>query len=332
MDLRLRTSSALRPLATPARELSHDCAELWIATAFVSDAALSDVVKSALDNGARVRFLTGTFGNVTRLRTFKRLWDWSKRGQLDARVWPGDFHAKLALWRGSRSACCWIGSANLTDRGLQNDGELVAEISGRWDDARFRAVRRSFNAEWSRARALDADFLKTYREAPRVASLLTGRARTPPRARRTRVRSGRALLVVSIGFHYADDSAVAQRVTARLAGTDTWYRSRNRVLQHVKAGQHCLLADGVDKTLRVAVVTDTAKDGNARVIAYEPLKGSGERSSTRRLRMALEKLGMQPTSKAFRTQWLDPDVAGDVIGTIFGSALRKRFDREISGS
>lgn len=97
MKLATRKSTPLQPIAERARALSGKCAEFWVATAFVSDAAVDDVVGTALDAGAAVRFLTGTFGNVTRLRTFRKLHRLARVPQMDARVWEGDFHAKLYL-------------------------------------------------------------------------------------------------------------------------------------------------------------------------------------------------------------------------------------------
>jgi HKD family nuclease len=333
MELRILKSSPLRPLARHARRLSEGCDELLVATAFVSDAALADVVGSALDHDAHVRFLTGTFGNVTRLRTFKRLWRFSQLGPLQARIWPGDFHAKLLLWRTGTSGNCWIGSSNLTDRGLENEGELVAAIAGRWQSPQFRKLRRAFAAEWARAYVLDEAFLRRYREASRVGKLLKGQRRTQPRTqahkRRAPSRTAHRLIVLPVGMHYDDDSAAARRIGARLGGTaDAWYRSGTPDLRHVRDGQHCLLADGVDNTLQLIRVTDTAKDGRGYVIAYEPFSRNSECKSTRSMKTKLIRLGLSPTKSSFRTKWLGHDTAARVVEAIYGPRMRLRFERE----
>jgi HKD family nuclease len=334
MKITTRTSSPLRPIASYARALSESCDELWVATAFVSDAALNDVVATALQNGASVRFVTGTFGNVTRHRTFKRLWTWSQKQKLEARVWAGDFHAKLALWRIGSSAHCWIGSANLTDRGLQAEGELVAELVGPWAGRTIQAFSHAFLAEWQRAEQLDAAFLKRYREAPRASGLLHGKSMAPhrsPKAHRKRTRTNDALVVLPVSRYFADDGPVVKRISAQLDGTaDSWYRSNAPSARSIGPGQWCLVADSIAESLDLAIATDTLRDGKGRVIAYQLASARSSRPMDRKCRTALRKLGLKPTSTSFRMQWLGDEAALTLVEAVFGKKLRSALAADLA--
>ncbi len=70
MAFRVLKNTPLRPLADQLRALTQHADAVWIATAFVSQVAVEDIIGSAITAGTTVRFLTGTFGNVTRRRTF----------------------------------------------------------------------------------------------------------------------------------------------------------------------------------------------------------------------------------------------------------------------
>jgi hypothetical protein len=298
------------------------------------DVALAHVVGPAIDREARVRFLTGTFGNVTRLRTFKRLWRWSQRERLKARIWHSDFHAKLTLWRTGANGHCWIGSSNLTDQGLEREGELIAEITAPWDSVQFRKLKRAFDAEWANAVELDQAFLRSYQEAPRVGKLLNGRARTRPlsrsRKRRAPTRSSRQLLVLPVRHHHEPDGITAQRIDAMLGGSATsWYRAATDTLRYVKVGQLCLIVDAVDKTLELVAATDTGKDRRAHVVAYDPVIRNATRPATPSVMAKLTKLGLTPTTNAFRTKWLSRAAAADVVEAIYGRRFRLRYERDL---
>ncbi len=184
----LRQSSPLSSLADAAQEFSAKCDELWVATAFVDELAVKHVIGPAVaehanrgGKAAKVRFLTGTFGQVTRHRTFARLERLVRKGAIEARVWEGEFHIKLFIWRFGARVVAWIGSANLTAGGLQREGELVLQLTGRWAETRHKRIRSPFEREWQRARALDASFLASYKESPRSGWLL-GAASSKPRS------------------------------------------------------------------------------------------------------------------------------------------------------
>ena len=331
MKLTTRRSSPLKPLAESARLLCRDADELWVATAFVSDSALSDVVKRALDSGASVRFLTGTFGRDTRLRTFRHLHRMAKATRLEARIWDGDFHGKLFVWRKGSSGTVWVGSANLTDRGLTADGELVAEVKAAWESAPIRSLRKGFEFEWNRASLLDEAFLRKYKEAPRTWRLSQGSRRghrTAPRARPGRRRG--AMLVATVHRHYAEKSAAAERVYALLGNTaNAWYRSSLLKLRSTKPGDLCLRLDAVDGTAAVVRITDHKRDGRGWVIAHEPFTTKADPSLNASLRGRLTKAGLRPTRKGFRSAWLPAVEAGQVVEALYGRRLRTKFEKDL---
>ncbi len=172
MKTNVLRSSPLKPLAERMRKLAMGCEEFWIATAFVSAEAVDDVMGASLASGARVRLVTGTFGNSTRKATFKKLYDLTNQTKLEALVWVceahSNFHGKLYLWRMPRNqGIAWIGSANFTRGGLVNQGEFVLEMRGAWDSGPMKQLRAAFEAEWTLGSPLTAKFLAGYKQAPR---------------------------------------------------------------------------------------------------------------------------------------------------------------------
>lgn len=328
MHLKALTSTPLRPISTRARSLSVTCDELLIATAFVSTDAVSDVIGSALENGGAVRFITGTFGRMTRLATFRHIHRLASSRDLAARVWSTignrDLHVKLFIWRHKKVGTAWIGSANLTNRGLQADGELMAELRGSWTGDPIRVLRNAFEAEWRKGSALDTAFLRTYREAPRAQHLLAaGKSRKGPRPR----VSARGLLVLPIAHHFPDDGSTATRIDARLGGTAaSWYRGRARALRTVAPGDVMLLVDVVDRKLRLVVATDRVRDGNSWVVAHEPLGTRSERPLTVEARRKLSKLGLSTTTAGFRTQRVEGAAPAAIVTAAFGRAKARIFD------
>lgn len=329
VTLVVRKNTPLSPLAKRARELSKQSDALWVATAFASDAAVSDVVGSAAVRGATVRFLTGTFGRVTRLRTFKRLSRLGQTNDVQTRIWDGDFHVKLLLWRRGRRGIAWVGSANLTDRGLQNEGELMIELTGSWSDARFRALRRGFEEEWHEAQPLDEAFLRRYREAPRVGHLLRSAGVRAPRGRMA--ARGRAMLVVTVGHHYSDGSPTVERVDECLGGTaDAWYRSPDSDLRLVQRGSYCMLVDVVAATVSVVVATDCVRDQKAWVFSYERFTRLADRTLGKRLRHILSDLGLTPAKRdSGRSGWIEKPPRRSLsasTGDASASALKSRCE------
>ncbi|MDX2055013.1 MAG: phospholipase D-like domain-containing protein [Polyangiaceae bacterium] len=321
----LRQSRPLSSLVDAAQEFSSKCDELWVATAFVDELAVKHVIEPAVAADAKVRFLTGTFGHVTRHRTFARLERLVRKGAIAARVWEGEFHIKLFIWRFGARVVAWIGSANLTAGGLQREGELVLQLKGMWAETRHKRIRSSFEREWERSRNLDASFLANYKESPRSGWLLDEASSKPSAGRQLPriARQGRCLVVVPVARHYEDDSSVVARIAALLGGTaKTWYRGSARALASVKRGHPCLVVDYIDKDVVVGVVTDTKPDGRGHVFAYEQLVRSPRPLAALKKKHAGIELG--PATRRVRTQWLDRDSARLVIAEIFGTRVAAR--------
>ena len=306
--MRLLVSSPLRPLAGRMRALASRCVALDVITAFVSLDAVKDTLEPALEAGATVRFLTGTFGNVTRAATFRHLHALAASPNASVRIWDcgthGNLHAKLYVWRREDGrATVWIGSANLTDGGLQNEGELVAEVMMRAGSPSLDAIDKAFEREWRRGRAIDEAFLKAYREAARGAEPI-GVFR---RRRRRHVKappSTQRMFVATASAHFSDDGVVATRVDELLGGSaEAWYRGRGRRLEEVRPGDWCLYIDTVDGDVGIVAVTDVVRDGDHVVFAHEALLE--ERPAfTKRLREELAALGLRRSPKALFGQWV----------------------------
>jgi hypothetical protein len=235
------------------------------------------------------------------------------------------------LWRLGNGAIAWIGSANLTNRGLQEPGELMAELRDGWGRRGPSRLRNAFEEEWSVGSQLDEKFLRTYRQAPRVGGHLNASRRRGG----AHVRQARklALVVTVVSRHYPDDSATVRRVEARLGGTaDAWFRSAARALQRVRRGHLCLVVDTKDRFVTLGLVTDVARDGRFRVLAYEPFSASGsERRLTARLRASLVEAGLRRTKAAVATQWVGPTTAAALVQATYGVRLGRRVERALKG-
>ncbi|MGH6900914.1 MAG: phospholipase D-like domain-containing protein [Geminicoccaceae bacterium] len=259
------------------RELARRSQQFWIATAFVGGDAVEDVISTARASGAKVRLLTGTFGNNTRKATYERLLELQERSGLEARIWDSGrhrrFHGKLYLWRMSDgSKIAWIGSSNFTAGGLQEEGELVLELRDQSGAGTLAQLRRFFLREWDRGQALDAAFVDRYSEAARPAPDI----RTAPLRGRRRSRSLRraptggfiANLDRVLGERRAEELAALLSGTARDA---LFFVSPTKSLSWVKAGDRGLVVNHVDGDAALVEVIDAVPVGRSRLVAYEPL-------------------------------------------------------------
>jgi HKD family nuclease len=301
-------STPLRPLAARARKLSTSASGIDVMTAFVSRDALLDTLAPAVERGAVLRFLTGTFGNVTRAKTFKQLHRLGQKPNATVRVWDcgthRNLHAKLYIWRrADGTATVWVGSANLTDGGLQNEGEVMLELALPAGDPSLTAVAAAYDREWERGEELSQRFLEEYRESPRDAHLL--RVLRRQRGRRPPARKGKAqrMFVMTASAHYSDEGAVVARVDELLGGTaQYWYRGRSKLLEQVRTGDWCLYIDTVDGDAEVVAVTDVARDGKHVVFAFEELWKW--RPFAPGLRDRLGALGLRRSRDAIAAQWV----------------------------
>lgn len=293
MTLRIVTSTATRPISGAMADHSAACTEMLVATAFITDDVIDGVLMEAIERadraGARVKFLTGTFGNATRKRTFQKLLRLADRHEhVSVGIWTagrgGNFHAKMYVWRMPRErGVGWIGSSNFTKGGVQNEGELLAEVRGPWSSGSIAAMRAAFRREWAHSEPLDQRFIDRYVEAPRL----------PPdgavhrRARRANLRAVRrakdALLVFSVADWIPEGSAIARRVEELLGGiADEWSRIYPAAARAVRDGDHGLLVSRPErKVFLVRMIADAQRDGRATVLAHDTIVGRPWNEATR---------------------------------------------------
>jgi HKD family nuclease len=315
MKTRLHSSTPLQPLAKEMQSLSKNCVLFWGASAFVTVGAVQYVIDSALSAGAKTRFLTGTFGRTTRKSTFEYLLDRTKQPNFKARIWNcgshRNFHAKLYLWRlHSGEGVVWVGSANLTDGGLQNQGELIFEIRAEWDSPTIRRLRKAFTSEWRRGRGLSKEFVNTYRESKRL----------PPDSAPTQNRIKKRALpklhsrffVTSIAKHFPDGSPISEHVNNLFGGTaEHWVRHKAKSIFNIRQGDLGLICDTIARVAKVVEVTDVIHEEDYCMFAYEPFV---EHAYARGGLSRIKRAGISiPPTRSPRTRWIDAQSGKRVI-------------------
>lgn len=321
-------SSPLKPLAERMRKLATGCKSFWIATAFVSSNAVDDVLGVALDSGAHVRLLTGTFGNLTRKATFQRIHELKSKKKLQARVWDcgahGNFHGKIYLWRMSRSqGVAWIGSANFTNGGLVNQGEIVLELRGTWNSGSMNKLQTVFEAEWALGGPLTEEFLHLYKEAARLPpdGNPIGGLRRSRKNNRARPSSYFAAFTDS---HVEEGGSTDKRVRGLLDPTASrWVRHYSKELQAIRPRDEGFIVDKIESKVEHVVVTDTQLDGRAYIFSYERIgrpRGWNPNSLS-----ALRHAGLQLRSnaKTLGMRWLSEEDGNTVLRTVFGPRPKK---------
>ncbi|MBK7580063.1 MAG: phospholipase D family protein [Myxococcales bacterium] len=273
--------------------------ELWVASAFV-DSPSVNVLAAVRPDRCSVRFLTGTYGRATRIRTFRALARLAKADSFSARIWDcgahGQLHAKLYIWRQRERAVAWIGSANFTQTGLREHGELVAELRGAWNAPEIRALRSAFEVEWSQPgnKPLNERFLQGYHEAPRVPPELKGARRRPGRRRMEQPHKARVMWVP----RDMSDRVVKQVEEAlgpvRRDWTGSWLLwGRNGMA--VRPGDKIVVARSKTKYALAEARQPVPYGGRQVAIPYEPLRGCAELSM----------------NAALRRDWVDAGVLGE---------------------
>ncbi len=112
----------------------EDCKEAIIASAFFTFGAFQELKLSldlALKGGAKIKFLLGRFDFVTEPKAVKGLLNLALKYPNQLNVYfDGDFgfHYKLARLKNSKESVVFIGSSNLTPKGLASAGEVNLEI------------------------------------------------------------------------------------------------------------------------------------------------------------------------------------------------------------
>jgi superfamily II DNA or RNA helicase/diadenosine tetraphosphate (Ap4A) HIT family hydrolase len=170
----------LRHLA-PLFDRATDAA---ILAAFVQESGLRILerhVLSALERGARVRFITGDYLHITQASALAEILDWmgrnaalpptdAPRGALEARVvevgaLPSStqsFHPKSWRFEGPGFATAFVGSSNISRAALRTGVEWNLRVDRHRDPDAFRAVAEAFESCWSRARPLTPDWVEAY--------------------------------------------------------------------------------------------------------------------------------------------------------------------------
>jgi HKD family nuclease len=319
LKLRVLKSRPLTPIAGRLKELTRASREVWIASAFLSKQAVQVLADGAEKGGAQLRLLTGTFGNSTRRSTFQ--WLYRRRSRIDTSIWAceshRDFHAKLFLWKlKTGRAVAWVGSANLTDGGLQKEGELLLEVSDKWDSRQFQLLRAAFEDEWKRGEPLDRAFLRGYKEAKRQPP--DGYVRTGRRAHR--IPAARGVFTTYAGSWYSEGSPTAQRIDELLGGTATaWHRMGKPNLSGLGVGHQCVYVDVVDNYATVVTVTDVARDKGAVVFAYEPVFARNAWIRwNRKVKTKLAAEGIRMRGRSLGSRWLKKEEARTVYRVLYG--------------
>lgn len=112
----------------------EDCKEAIIASAFFTLGAFQQIkpsLKTALADGARITFLLGRFDFVTEPKAVSGLLSLASKYPNQLSIYfDGDFgfHYKLARFKSAKARVVFIGSSNLTPKGLASAGEVNLEI------------------------------------------------------------------------------------------------------------------------------------------------------------------------------------------------------------
>lgn len=326
MKAKALVSTPLNPLAKAMRALSARCEEFIVASAFVSDDAVSDLVEVAIANKASVSVLTGTYSNSTRKRTFKRLFGLHDSGKISARIWScgahQNFHAKLYVWRLKQGrAVAWIGSANFTEGGLQNEGELMLQLGGRWGDDPIVALRDSFAAEWNRGVPISKAFLDSYAEAKRTApghglSRLKLKRRTFKRPVEGR---GPRYFTANAATNVAEGTKTYELVERLLGSADAWLHYWAKGLGKIRRGDLCIFFDLPDNDVALVEVTDFARAGKACMFSYVPvLTRSPWVPWTATLRKRITRAtGLKGRGRSLGYRWLSKERAHAILKEIY---------------
>jgi HKD family nuclease len=304
------------------RALTKLATEFWIASAFISQSAADDILGVADTHHVTVRLITGTFCNQTRKKTFAQLLKRAKAkaGLVLVRVWDCGrhrrFHGKVYVWRlRGDGAVAWIGSANLTDGGLQEDGEVLLELRAPWDSPTMRVIRGAFKREWDRGEPISNEFLTAYRESKRVAPDMR-LARRHRRGRVPRRRAVRPLLVTSV--QRLETESVAERVEVLLGGAARdWIRASRRAYANGRPGDSIFIASEPDRRLVMGEISDVKRDGRAFVVAYDPHRPNGVRWSRKACELSTDAGLALHARRPPRTRWIDGRIGQTLRRAVF---------------
>lgn len=115
--------------------------------------ALTQILRFAQDAPNRVRAIVGISGNATYPRALQ---DLNAKTQLRIPQSYPLFHPKLFLFHRLHETTAWVGSANLTRCGFEQNAELVSEVA---DDGSFSAW---FEQRWAALESDPTETIKRY--------------------------------------------------------------------------------------------------------------------------------------------------------------------------
>lgn len=276
MKTEVLTSTPLAHIAKRMHDLTLGCSAFWIASAFLSRGALLLAFDAARKSGASVRVLTGTYGNSTRKQTFHFLVRKIKAVKKHAaKIWNngshGNFHAKLYLWKmPDGSATAWIGSANFTDTGLREEGEILLQISGNWSSNTIRRLAKAFCQEWDRAAPITEEFVSNYIQAPRraVGHEMLKRQRRPPKGLTLPSPAKRKMYMLTISrrLPLRRHTQISKLLRAPLVVEHFSDRVRK-----AGRGDYCYLVDTHADAIDLVEVRESGDFDGAYVFAYAPI-------------------------------------------------------------
>ena len=130
-------------------------ASAWATTGFAFDR----LIDWANDHPSSLQVLIGVQGNATDPEALSRL---AQVGELRIAERSGPmFHPKVYLFEGRCGPVAWVGSANFTNGGFENNDEAVLEVANQSD---CESVARWFSERWNRLLPATKEEIDEYRK------------------------------------------------------------------------------------------------------------------------------------------------------------------------
>ena len=139
---------------------------------------LEPLVLAAAERGTRVRLITGDYLRITQREALAALLGWMARGNMapEVRIVESakldtatqSFHPKSWRFEGPDFGVAFVGSSNLSRAALRDGIEWNLRVDRERDRPTYLRVVDAFEVWWRLARPLDAAFVKTYRDRPKL--------------------------------------------------------------------------------------------------------------------------------------------------------------------
>ena len=155
----------------PFRAALREAEQVDILAAFIRSSGLRVLgmdLMDALEQGKRIRVLTGDYRQVTEPRALRQLFTWTTyhanlQAKLYCTVGRQSFHPKAYVFIRGRDGVAYVGSSNLSESALTTGVEWNVKVSGR-DSSTFAAIRDRFELLFSapQSRYLNRRLLDDY--------------------------------------------------------------------------------------------------------------------------------------------------------------------------